>query len=135
MKTKANNASVDDFLNAVANPARREDALTVLRLMKAITRKPPQMWGPSIVGFDKYHYQYESGREGDMCMIGFSPRAQALTIYLMPDFAGYQGLLRKLGKCTTSVSCLYIRKLADVDLAVLRELLTKAYREMKAKYS
>jgi hypothetical protein len=134
IKTTVNDQNVVDFLSRVPNPTRREDAATVLRLMKAVTRKTPRMWGPSIVGFDQYHYKYDSGREGDICMIGFSPRAQALTIYIMPGFDSYKGLIKKLGRCTTSVSCLYIRKLSDVDLDVLRQLMTDAYRHMKTTH-
>jgi hypothetical protein len=134
MKTKVNDASVEKFIDGVANATRREDARAVLALMKSITRKPPKMWGPSIVGFDQYHYQYDSGREGDMCMIGFSPRAQALTLYLMRGFPEYDGLVKKLGKCSTSMACLYINTLADVDLTVLRELVAASYRHAKATH-
>lgn len=134
MKTKVNDASVDAFLDRVANKTRREDAKTVLALMKSVTRKAPKMWGSSIVGFDQYHYQYESGREGDMCMIGFSPRAQALTIYLMPAFAKRESLVKKLGKCSTGGGCLYIKNLADVDQKVLRELISEGYKHMKATH-
>jgi hypothetical protein len=134
MKTTVNDASVDAFLAGVANTTRREDAKTVLALMKSVTRRAPKMWGPSIVGFDQYHYQYDSGREGDICMIGFSPRAQALTLYLMRGFPEYDGLVKKLGKCTTSMACLYIKKLADVDLKVLRELVAASYRHAKATH-
>jgi len=134
MKTRVNDASVDAFLDRVANKTRREDAKAVLALMKSVTRKQPKMWGPSIVGFDQYHYQYDSGREGDICMIGFSPRAQALTLYLMRGFPEYDGLVKKLGKCSTSMACLYINTLADVDLAVLRDLIAGAYRHAKATH-
>jgi hypothetical protein len=95
--------------------------------MKSVTGKPPRMWGPSIVGFDQYHYKYESGREGDMCMIGFSPRSQALTMYLMPPLTRYDSLMKKLGKFKTSQGCLYIKKLEDVDLRVLKETVAEAY--------
>jgi len=134
MKTKVNDASVEAYLDGVANATRREDAKAVLALMKSVTRKQPKMWGPSIVGFDQYHYTYDSGREGDICMIGFSPRAQALTLYLMRGFPEYDDLVEKLGKCSTSMACLYINKLADVDLAVLRELIAASYRHAKATH-
>jgi hypothetical protein len=134
MKTKANDASVSDFLNGIANDVRRRDALAVLGMMKSVTRKQPRMWGPSIVGFDRYHYKYASGHEGDMCMIGFSPRAQALVLYIMPGFERYAPLMKKLGKHSTGKGCLYIRKLEDVDTGVLRELVTNAYRYMKENY-
>lgn len=134
MKTKASNASVKNFLNGIANARRREDAFVILEMMKSVTRKKPTMWGPSIVGFDRYHYKYESGREGDMCMIGFSPRSQALTLYIMPGFARQSELMKMLGTHTTGVSCLYIKKLDDVDTNVLKELVAGAYRYMKEKY-
>jgi len=134
MKTKVNDASVEAFIDGVANKTRREDAKTVLALMTRVTRKAPKMWGPSIVGFDQYHYRYDSGREGDMCMIGFSPRAQALTLYLMRGFPEHDDLVKRLGKCSTSLACLYIHKLADVDVAVLRELVAASYRHAKATY-
>ena len=134
MKTKVNDASVEEFVDGLANATRREDAKVVLALMKSVTRKPPKMWGSSIVGFDQYHYTYDSGREGDICMIGFSPRAQALTLYLMRGFPDYDALVKKLGKCSISMACLYINKLADVDLAVLRDLIAGAYRHAKATH-
>ena len=134
MKTKVNEASVEHFLNRVSNAKRRDDAFAVLKMMKAVTRKTPRMWGPSIVGFDQYHYKYDSGREGEMCMIGFSPRSQATTLYVMPQFARYAALRKKLGKYTTGQSCLYIKKLEDVDLDVLKQIMTESYRYMKRTY-
>lgn len=133
-KTKITNASVKDFLDQVKNEQKRKDAYTVLRLMKTITGKQPKMWGPSIVGFDKYHYRYESGHEGDICMIGFSPRSQALTLYVMSGFDGYTNLLKKLGKHKTSKACLYFNKLDDVDLDVLKEIIKASYRYAKQKH-
>ncbi|MBF8269101.1 MAG: hypothetical protein HW386_810 [Gammaproteobacteria bacterium] len=133
-KTKPTDASVTDFLDRVKNEQKRQDAYTLLRLMKTITRKQPKMWGPSIIGFDKYHYRYESGREGDICMIGFSPRSQALTLYLMSGFTSYKELLKKLGKHKISKACLYINKLADIDLDVLQEIIKASYRYTKKKY-
>jgi hypothetical protein len=134
LKTQVNDASVEDFLNRVPNAARREDAFAVLKLMKAVTRKDPQMWGASIVGFGSYHYKYASGREGDMCLVGFSPRSQALVLYVMPGFPTRDTLLKKLGKHTTGQGCLYIRKLADVDLAVLKQFVTDGYSYMRDTY-
>lgn len=134
MKTKVNDASVEDFLSGVAHAQRRADAFAVLKMMKAVTGKKPKMWGPTIVGFDRYHYTYESGREGDICMVGFSPRSQALTLYLMSGFPGREALLKKLGKHTTGKGCVYIRKLAEVDLGVLKTMVTESYRYVKAKY-
>ena len=129
LKTKASDASVDDFLEGVADETRRRDGLAVLKLMKSVTRQPPRMWGSGIVGFGQYHYKYASGREGDMCLLGFSPRSQGLTLYLTMDFKPYASLLKKLGKHKTSVSCLHIRKLDDVDMSVLKELIAKVYAE------
>ena len=102
--------------------------------MKQITKEEPIMWGPSIVGFGSYHYKYESGREGDMCITGFSPRKQNLTIYILPGFKRYSELMKKLGKHKTGSSCLYINKLEDVDLKVLKQLITESVKYMKKKY-
>ena len=113
---------VKAFLAVIPDPKRRADAETVLTLMREVTGKPPQLWGGSIVGFGSYHYKYASGREGDWFLTGFSPRKQALTLYIMAGFARYEALLSKLGKHKTGKACLYVNKLADVDLAVLREL-------------
>ena len=123
-KTKPTAVSVDSFLNAVADAQQREDALKIAALMKKITGKPAKMWGPSIVGFGEYHYVYESGREGDACLTGFSPRKGALVLYFMAGLEErFAALLEKLGKVKTSKGCLYIKKLADVDLGVLREMI------------
>jgi hypothetical protein len=130
-KTKATAASVEAFLDRIPNATRRQDAHTLLRMLKGITRQPPKMWGPSIIGFGSYHYKYATGREGDMPMAGFSPRAAALTVYVMRGNARYDALIARLGKCKTSVSCVYINKLADVDLDVLRELMATSYRHLK----
>lgn len=134
VKTKANQASVEAFLDRVDNAKRRADAFAVLALMKTATRTEPKMWGPSIVGFGQYHYKYDSGREGDICMIGFSPRSQALTMYIDPGFPAYEPLMKKLGKYTKGHSCLYIKKLEDVDMDVLKQLVTESYRSMKKKH-
>ena len=130
-KTAPTGASVDQFLTGIDNPRRRADSLTLLALMKQITGLAPEMWGPSIVGFGSYHYRYDSGREGDMPLTGFSPRKQSLTVYIMPGFAGYQDLLGRLGKHRTGVSCLYINKLADVDRDVLTELISRSFAHMR----
>ena len=122
LKTRPNDADVEAFLNAVENDRRREDAFEVLALMKRVTGEEPIMWGGSIVGFGSYHYKYASGQEGDWPVAGFSPRKQALTLYVLSDFARQDELLAKLGKHKTGKSCLYINKLADVDLEVLEEL-------------
>ena len=130
-KTAPTGASVDQFLTGIDNPRRRADSLTLLALMKQITGLAPEMWGPGIVGFGTYHYRYDSGREGDMPLTGFSPRKQSLTVYIMPGFAGYEDLLGRLGKHRTGVSCLYINKLADVDRDVLTELISRSFAHMR----
>ncbi|MES2606413.1 MAG: DUF1801 domain-containing protein [Pseudomonadota bacterium] len=135
IKTKVNEASVTEFLDKVANESRRTDCYAVMTLMQKVTGKKPKMWGGAIVGFDQYHYQYESGHEGDMCMIGFSPRASALTLYVLHDIAEREELLAQLGKHKTGKGCLYINKLADVDLKVLEKLIRTSYQWIKAKYS
>lgn len=134
LKTRANDASVEDFLAAVPNARRREDSGKVLDLMLEVTGEPARMWGDSIVGFGTYHYRYKSGREGDWPRTGFSPRKQYLAIYIMPGFDEYEALLSRLGKHRTSVSCLYINKLADVDMDVLREIVAGSYEEMARRY-
>ena len=134
MKTKVNRASVEGFLDGVGNDKRRADAFAIVKMMKSATRTQPKMWGPSIIGFGQYHYKYDSGREGDMCMIGFSPRSQALTMYIDPDFPAYEPLMKKLGKHTKGHSCLYIKKLEDVDMDVLKQLVTESYRSMKKRH-
>jgi hypothetical protein len=130
LKTKQTDQSVEKFLNGVADKKRREDCFTVLEMMKQITKMEPKMWGPSIVGFGSYHYKYESGHEGDMCMIGFSPRKQNLTLYIMPGFGNYDELMKKLGKHKTGKSCLYINKLEDVDLPMLKKLIQGSFKHM-----
>ena len=136
IKTLPNDASVMAFINAVPEETKRRDSLTLLELLGDITGEPAKMWGASIVGFGMYHYKSErSSQEGDWPLIAFSPRKQSLTLYIMPGFDGYKDLLAKLGKHKTSVSCLYISKLADVDLEVLKELLRRSYRAMKSMHA
>ena len=134
LKTTRNEADVNAFLDAVENPRRRADAMQVLDLMEGVTGEPPKMWGTSIVGFGSYHYRYASGREGDWPVVGFSPRKQNLVIYIMPGFSDYGELLGGLGKFRTGKSCLYINKLDDVDLALLKELVRESVAEMKRRY-
>ena len=133
LKTKVNNASVEKFLKTVKDEQKRLDSFKILDIMKKITKEEPKMWGPSIVGFGKYHYKYESGNEGDMCMAGFSPRKEALTIYILPGFKRNKSLMKKLGKYKTGKSCLYIKRLDDVDIKVLTELIGDSYKYMKQK--
>lgn len=131
LKTKRNAGDVEAFLESVENQRRKEDSFTVLELMKAVTGKEPIMWGDSIIGFGSYHYKYASGREGDWFVTGFSPRKQSLTLYIMGGFDDYDELLGKLGKHKTGKSCLYINKLADVDMEVLKALVTASVEHME----
>lgn len=134
LKTKVSKSSVEKFLNSVTDKQKREDSFKILEMMKKIIKEEPKMWGPSIVGFGSYHYKYASGHEGDMCIAGFSPRKQALTIYILPGLLKNSSLMKKLGKYKTGVSCLYIKKLDDVDTKVLKELISNSYKYMKGKY-
>jgi len=134
LKTKINTKSVETFLKKAALGKRLKDCFTVLELMKKITKEEPKMWGPSIVGFGNYHYKYESGREGDFFISGFSPRKQNLTIYIMAGFSRYSELMEKLGKYKTGRSCLYIKDLDDIDLKILQKLITESVRYMKKKH-
>ncbi len=131
LKTKKNSADVAAFVAGIENDQRRRDAEIVLKMMKGITRAEPAMWGDSIVGFGSYHYVYESGREGDWFLTGFSPRKQALTLYIMAGFSRYGELMEKLGSYKTGKACLYIKKMEDVDQKILRELITESVRHLK----
>lgn len=131
LKTKVNTASVTDFLNSVADERIRKDCFEILKIMKQVTKEEPKMWGATIVGFGSYHYKGKSGREGDWMLTGFSPRKQNLTLYLMGGFDTHTALLKKLGKFTTSVGCLYIKKLDDVDKKVLKELVQASVKRIK----
>ncbi|MEL7537120.1 MAG: DUF1801 domain-containing protein [Pseudomonadota bacterium] len=133
-KTAPNVGSVTEFLKSVDNASRRAEARTVMRLLRKITGKRPVMWGSSIIGYDRYHYRYQSGREGEWPMIGLSPRAQNLTIYIMPGFKPFSALMKRLGKHKTGKSCLYLKRLDDVDEAVLVDLMTAAYAWMREHY-
>ena len=130
LKTQRNDASVEEFLNAVEHEQKRKDAFAILALMQEATGEEPQMWGASIVGFGSYRYKYGSGRTGEWMMVGFSPRKQNLTLYIMAGFDEYDELLGKLGKHSTGKSCLYIKRLADVDMAALNELIALSVRHM-----
>ena len=131
LKTKVNSASVEGFLNTVEDEQKRADCFEILKIMQQVTKEKPKMWGASIVGFGTYHYKGASGREGDWMLTGFSPRKQNLTLYLMGGFDMHKDLLKKLGKYKTSVGCLYIKKLDDVDKKVLKELVTQTVKTMK----
>jgi len=134
MKTTKNEASVDTFLNGVKDDQKREDSFKILEMMRRISGYEPKMWGSSIVGFGEYHYKYDSGREGDMCRMGFSPRAQNLSIYFMPGYIDFEDELSRLGKHKTGKSCLYIKRLSDVDESVLEEMMLKDLKIMEEKY-
>jgi hypothetical protein len=133
-KTVATKASVTSYLNAIENDDRREDCKALAKLMAKATGEKPVMWGPSIVGFGTYHYKYDSGREGDSCLTGFSPRKDAITIYFMPYFIEKTELTKKLGKHKASKGCLYIKKLEDVDTKVLKKLVVSSVAELKRRY-
>jgi hypothetical protein len=132
-KTQPTSASVDDFLDAVDGDQRREDCRRLVELMQEVTGEPPVMWGPSIVGFGSYHYRYASGREDDAPLLGFSPRKANLTVYAAGESDERAALLERLGPHTSSVACLYLKGLADVDEAVLVELLELGLAESRAQ--
>ena len=131
LKTKQTDESVTEFLNGVPDEKKRQDSFAILELMTEVTGAEPRMWGESIVGFGSYHYRYASGREGDWFVTGFSPRKQNLTLYIMAGFDNYDHLLENLGKYKTGKSCLYIKRLEDVDLDTLRELVSQSVQHMK----
>jgi hypothetical protein len=122
---------VEDFINTVSDEQIRADCFEIAKIMKQVTKAEPKMWGSSIVGFGSYHYKGASGREGDWMLVGFSPRKQNLTLYIMPGFERYPALMKKLGKFSTGKSCLYIKKLADVDKKILKELVSESVQFMK----
>ena len=135
LKTKENNASVRDFINSISDLKKREDSLQLLKIFEEATKEKPKMWGTSIIGFGKYHYKSErSTQEGDWPITGFSPRKQALTIYIMSGVGKYTELLQNLGKHkVSSGSCIYINKLGDVDLKLLTKLVKESYNSFKDK--
>lgn len=134
LKTQPSNDSVEEFLNSVEDNQKREDAYRILNLMKSATNEKPKMWGTSIIGFGTYHYKYESGREGDWFLTGFSPRKNNFSVYIMSGFKRYDELMKKLGKHKTGKSCLYINRLSDIDIDVLNELVRESADFMKKKY-
>ena len=134
LKTRKNNASVAAFLNAIDDKQKRADAKRVSAMMREATGSRAKMWGTSIVGFGSYHYKYASGREGDWMLVGFSPRKQNLTLYIMPGFKTFESLMAKLGKFKTGKSCLYIKKLDDIDEGVLKKLIAGSVKHMRSQY-
>ena len=133
-KTKPSDDSVTDYLDQLTNPTRREDARVLLELFGRVTGMQPRLWGGTMVGFGHYHYKYESGREGDYFLTGFAPRKSAMTVYIMPGFKKYSAQLQRLGPHRHSVSCLYVTKLAAIDLAVLEEIIADSVLRMKDMY-
>lgn len=132
LKTLVNDANVEDFINSIDNETRRADGFALLKLYGEITNEKPRMWGTSIVGYGQYHYKSErSSQEGDWPLMAFSPRKQNLTLYFTPGFDKYGDLLSKLGKHKTSVGCLYINKLSDVDHEALKKLLAREFEDAK----
>lgn len=134
LKTKPTAANVETYVGAIADPNRRADCWTLIELMSRATGSEPRMWGSSIVGFGSYHYRYASGHEGDACLTGFASRKSDLTLYITPGFERYQHLLARLGKHRVAKSCLYLKRLADVDLDVLGELIEQSVRETSAHH-
>src|SRR5690349_1048120 len=132
LKTKPTHASVKDFLNQIPDEATRQDCIAIAQIMEEVTGEKPKMWGRSIVGFGTYHYKYDSGREGDWMLTGFSPRMKDLTLYLMMGFEKYPELMKQLGKHSTGKSCLYIKKLSDINIPTLKKLITQSVKDLKA---
>jgi hypothetical protein len=131
LKTKLTNEKVEDFLNRVSDPQRREDCFTIAKIMQEITGHAPKMWGPSIVGFGTYHYKYASGREGDWPVTGFSPRKKDLTLYIMMGFEQHDELMKRLGKHTAAKSCLYIKRLSDIHVPTLKKLIKTSVKQLR----
>lgn len=132
LKTKVNDASVEDFLNQIEDAQKRADCFAIAKMMQQATKAKPKMWGSSMVGFGAYRYTYASGRTGDWPLVALSPRKGNITVYIMAGFEQYNALMNKLGKHKTGKSCLYIKSLADVDKGVLKELITQSVAHMKA---
>ena len=133
-KSQPAEASVADFIAAVEHPTRRADAQALDVMFQRVTGRAPRMWGPAMIGYGQYHYVYDSGREGDFLATGFSPRKANLSIYILPGYADYGELLARLGKHKEGKSCLYVNKLADVDMGVLEDLVRAGLRDLEARY-
>ncbi len=134
LKTRKNDQSVDLFLNNIQDERKREDSIKILKILEEITQEEAKMWGNSIIGFGEYHYKYKSGREGEWFIIGFSPRKLNLTLYIMSGFAHYENLLSELGKYTTGKSCLYIKKLSDINIDILKQIASESVKYIKEMY-
>ena len=135
LKNKLNDADPKAFLNSLEDESKRKDSFELLEMLEDISGCEPKMWGGSIIGFGSYHYKYDSGREGDWFIAGFSPRKQNFSLYIMSGFDQYEELLSRLGKYKTGKSCLYIKQLADVDRSVLHDLMLASYQRMDKKYN
>lgn len=133
-KTRATSASVSAFLSGIEDRQQRSDLKKVAAMMRRATGERPRMWGPAIVGYGSYHYRYDSGREGDFMITGYAPRKQAMAIYILPGFERFGNLMERLGKFKTGKSCLYIKRLADVDEQVLERLIRDAVKYMREHY-
>lgn len=133
-KTRPTDVSPEDFIAGVEPERRREDALVLLKLFEKVSGEPPKMWGPSIIGYGRYHYRYDSGHEGESMRLGFSPRKANLVVYLMPGYQDFEEERARLGKHKIGKSCLYINKLADIDLGVLKEMAARSLRMLAEKY-
>jgi hypothetical protein len=134
LKTKPNEADVQAFIESINEVQKKEDCYKLIRIMEELTGKPAKMWGKSIVGFDTYHYVYASGKSGDWMLTGFSPRKASLTIYITAGLEHFEAQLSKIGKHKTGKSCLYAKKLEDLDLSILKEIIVKSNRMMKQRY-
>jgi hypothetical protein len=134
LKTKPTGASVEEYLDTIEDPRRRADCAAISALMKKVTKCEPRMWGPSIVGFDSYHYRYDSGHEGDACLAGFSFRKPEIVVYIAEAFESRERLLQQLGKHRTGKVCVYIKRLSDIDVGVLETLVKASVAEMRKRY-
>ena len=135
LKTKKNNASVTEFINGIEDPGQRADCRKISAMMKKATGSRPKMWGTSIVGFGSYSYSNSAGKNFEWMLTGFSPRKQATSVYIMPGFQKFDALMKKLGRHKTGKSCLYIRRLEDVDQAVLQQLIDESVTQMRKTYA
>ena len=133
-KTQQTEENVVDFINKVDNETKRNDSFQIIEIFRKQTGLEPKLWGASIVGFGTYHYKYESGHEGDAPLAGFSPRKDAIVLYFDTSFARKEGFLQKLGKYKSSKACVYIKKLADIDIKVLKDMITASVKDVKSKY-
>lgn len=134
LKTHATSASVRGYLDAIGDPARRQDCEALAALMQRVTQAEPVLWGPSIVGFGSYHYRYDSGHEGDACLVGFSARKQEIAVYLAAAFASREALLKALGKHKTGKACLYLKRLSDLHLPTLEQLVRDSVAELRRQH-